>query len=439
MKIQRPRGTADILPDEARRWHFVEEIIRQVAALYNYREIRTPIFESTDLFIKSEGEFTDIVSKQMYTFQDRAGRSLTLRPEMTPNVIRAYLENSLDQREKFVKLYYMGPIFRYEKPQAGRYRQHHQFGIEALGSAAPALDAEVVEMIMGLYQRLGLAGLRAVVNSVGCKKCRPAYNASLRSYLGTRLEGLCADCRRRAETNPLRVFDCKETACSTVISQAPKVCDNLCDECREHFSAFRGLLDEAGIEYQVKPELVRGLDYYTRTAFEIVSTDLGAQNAVGGGGRYDDLIEALGGPPTPAIGFGTGLERILMVMAERGIAIPDDRALSVCLIAWEKEGMEAARRLLRSLRKVGVSAEMDYNMSSLRSQLRRADRLGVPAVLFLGEDELSRGMAKLKNMKTGEEREIALAGAAETIRELVGGGGTETANDKCQMTNVKTQ
>lgn len=418
MKIQRPRGTADILPDDARRWHFVEEIVRQVAALYNYREIRTPIFESTDLFIKSEGEFTDIVSKQMYTFQDRAGRSLTLRPEMTPNVIRAYLENSLDQKEKFVKLYYMGPIFRYEKPQAGRYRQHHQFGIEALGSAAPALDAEVVEMIMCLYRKLGLGGLKAVVNSVGCKKCRPAYNTLLRSYLGTKTGGLCEDCRRRAETNPLRVFDCKEPSCAAAIGEAPKACDNLCEECRGHFGAFRRLLDEAGVAYQVKPELVRGLDYYTRTAFEIVSEDLGAQNAVGGGGRYDDLIEALGGPPTPAIGFGTGIERILMVMQERGIAIPGDRALNVCLIAWEGEVMEAARKLLRGLRSVGISAEMDYNMGSLKSQLRRADRLGVPAVLFLGKDELSRGVAKLKSMKTGEEREIALDGAAEAIRKL---------------------
>jgi histidyl-tRNA synthetase len=422
MKIQRPRGTADILPDDAGRWHFVEDVIRQVAALYNYREIRTPIFESTDLFVKSEGEFTDIVSKQMYTFKDRAGRSLTLRPEMTPNVIRAYLESSLGQKEKFVKLYYMGPIFRYEKPQAGRYRQHHQFGVEALGNAAPALDAEVVEMIMGLYQRLGLSGLKAVVNSVGCKKCRPAYNALLRSYLGAKKGELCADCQRRAETNPLRVFDCKEAACAAAIGEAPKITDNLCDECSDHFREFRWLLDEAGIEYQVKPELVRGLDYYTRTAFEIVSEDLGAQNAVGGGGRYDDLVEALGGPPTPAIGFGTGIERILMVMAERGIAVPDNCRPGVFLIAWEQAGMEAARQLLRSLRRGGVSAEMDYNMGSPKSQLRRADRLGVPAVLFLGKDELSRGMAKLKNMETGEEREIALGEAVETIRRLPGGG-----------------
>jgi len=423
MKIQRPRGTADMLPDEARRWHFVEDVIRQVAMLYNYREIRTPIFESTDLFIKSEGESTDIVSKQMYTFKDRAGRSLTLRPEMTPNVIRAYLEHSLNQKEKLIKLYYVGPIFRYEKPQAGRYRQHHQFGIEAIGSAEPALDAEVVEMIMYLYHKLGLTGLKAIINSVGCRKCRPAYNALLKNYLGTKMRELCADCRRRAEANPLRVFDCKEPLCSAALCQAPRVCDNLCDACRDHFRTFRALLEESGIDYQVTPELVRGLDYYTRTAFEIVSEDLGAQNAVGGGGRYDDLIESLGGPPTPAIGFGTGLERILMVMEERGVAVADEGALSVYLVAWEKEGMDAGRKLLRSLRRGGVSADMDYRMSSLKSQLRRADRLGAPFILLLGKDERARGTAKLRNMKTGDEREIALDGATESIRQLTGSRG----------------
>jgi len=420
MKIQRPRGTADILPDEARRWHFLERTARRVAALYGYGEVRTPIFESTDLFVKSEGESTDIVSKQMYTFKDRAGRSLTLRPEMTPNVIRAYLENSLNQKDKFIKLYYVGPIFRYEKPQAGRCRQHHQFGVEAIGSAAPALDAEIVEMIMHLYGELGLTGLKAIVNSVGCRKCRPDYTTVLRSYLELRLKALCPDCHRRAEINPLRVFDCTQPLCSATIARAPRVSDNLCDGCREHFHTFCALLEESGIEYTVKPELVRGLDYYTRTAFEIISEDLGAQDAVGGGGRYDDLIESLGGPPTPAIGFGTGLERILMVMEGRGVAVADEGALSVYLVAWEKEGMGAGRKILRSLRMRGVAAEMDHRMSSLKSQLRRADRLGVPFVLLLGKDERARGTATLRNMKTGEEREVALDSAAEAIRQLAG-------------------
>lgn len=419
MNIQRPRGTYDILPDDAARWRFVEDVVRRVAALYNYGEIRTPIFENTDLFVKSEGEATDIVSKQMYTFKDRAGRSLTLRPEMTPNVIRAYLEHSLDQKEKCAKLYYVGPIFRYEKPQAGRYRQHHQFGVEAIGIAAPALDAEVVEMIMHLYGELGLTGLKALVNSVGCKKCRPGYNAMLRGYLKTRMKDLCADCQRRAEVNPLRVFDCKLPLCASVIAHAPRVNDSLCDECQDHFRAFCALLEESGIEYKVKPELVRGLDYYTRTAFEVISEALGAQNAVGGGGRYDDLIESLGGPPTPAIGFGTGIERILMLLDEGGKALPVKRGGAVTVVAWGSECAAAARKLLRDLRRAGVAADMDFAMGSLRAQLRRADRSGSPCALLLGEDECARGVVKVKEMKTGEEREIALGEIAETLKKKI--------------------
>ncbi|MCX6355650.1 MAG: histidine--tRNA ligase [Candidatus Aureabacteria bacterium] len=416
MKIQRPRGTADILPEEVARWHFVEDTVRRVAALYNYREIRTPIFESTELFIKSEGESTDIVSKQMYTFQDRGDRSLTLRPEMTPNVIRAYLEHSLNQKEKLTKLYYLGPIFRYEKPQAGRYRQHHQFGVEAIGCAEPALDAELVEMIMYFYGELGLAGLKAVVNSVGCTQCRPGYSALLRNYLKTKLQELCADCQRRTEVNPLRVFDCKQPLCAAAISQAPRVSDNLCDTCSGHFRTFCALLEESGIAYTVKPELVRGLDYYTRTAFEIISEDLGAQNAVGGGGRYDDLIESLGGPSVPAIGFGTGIERILMIMEERGVTFPTAGGGAVSVAVWEEECARAGRGVLRSLRRAGIGAEMDFCHGSLKSQLRRAHKSGSPFVLVLGRDELSRGMVKIKEMSTGSEQEVSLEKVGETLK-----------------------
>ncbi len=415
--IKRPKGTFDILPDDAAKWHFVEDTARRIADIYGYGEIRTPIFESTKLFTQGVGASTDIVNKEMYTFEDRAGRSISLRPEVTVNVVRAYLENSLGKKEKFVKLYYLGPIFRYEKPQACRFRQHHQFGIEAIGSAEPALDAEVVEILMRLYGELGLAGLSAVVNSVGCKKCRPAYNGKLRSYLKGKMDVLCADCHRRAEKNPLRVFDCKQHLCSATIAQAPKIIGNLCGECRKHFDTFCEILGEMGIEYKVKPELVRGLDYYTRTAFEIISEDLGAQNAVGGGGRYDDLVELLGGAPTPAIGFGTGLERILMLMKNRKAEIPEEGKLTAYVAAWKDEGRKAARELLGSLRRAGIAADTDYNMSSLKSQLRRANKLAVQFVILVGQDEVKRGKARLKSMATGKEVEVEMGGVVQVIKD----------------------
>jgi histidyl-tRNA synthetase len=417
MKIQRPRGTFDILPSDAKKWHFVEKTVRCIANLYGYGEIRTPIFESTDLFVRSVGETTDIVSKEMYSFKDRGGRSITLRPEGTASVIRSYLENSLGGKERLVKLYYLGPIFRYEKPQAGRFRQHHQFGVEAIGSAAPALDAEVIEMVMRLLGELGLKDLIATINSVGCTVCRPGYNKKLTHYLRERHASLCTDCRRRAETNPLRVFDCKQALCQAIIATAPKIGDSLCSLCREHFDAVCTFLDEAGVNHSVKPGLVRGLDYYTRTAFEIISTRLGAQNAVGGGGRYDNLIEMLGGRPTPAIGFGVGLERVLMLMMEHGVSVPVEGRLTVYVAVWENEAFTIARKVLQNLRESGIAAEIDYDLGSLKSQLRRADKLGVPFVVLAGRDEVERGVVRLKRMETGEEREIEVARIGEVIQK----------------------
>ena len=417
VRIQRPKGTFDILPEESARWRFLEGTIRRVSDLYGYGEIRTPVFESTGLFVRGVGNTTDIVSKEMYTFKDRAGRSLTLRPELTVNVIRAYLENFMDRKGKLVKLYYLGPIFRYEKPQAGRFRQHHQFGVEAIGCAEPALDAEIIEMLMHLYGELGIGGLRAVINSVGCKLCRPGYNARLRNYLKEKVNALCDDCRRRSEKNPLRVFDCKKPSCAAVIAGAPRVTDSLCAACREHFETVCGLLTESGLEYEENPNLVRGLDYYTRTAFEIISRGLGAQNAVVGGGRYDDLVELLGGSPTPAIGFGTGLERILMLMKEQKLEPRGKALVTVYLAFWEREHLGVVRRLLGSLRRAGVAAETDFALNSLKSQLRRAHRAGIPFVILLGGEELGRGNVRLKEMATGEEKEIALADVVETIKE----------------------
>lgn len=425
MKVQRPRGTCDVLPDEAARWRFIERTARRVAALYGFGEIRTPMFESTELFVRSVGEATDIVSKEMYTFKDGSGRSLTLRPEGTAPVIRAYLENSLGRQERSARLYYLGPVFRYEKPQAGRYRQHHQFGVESIGVASPAADAEIIQMLLYLYAELGIRGVSPMVNSVGCRECRPGYNAALGAYLREKGAALCEDCRRRAGTNPLRVFDCKQPGCAAIIAAAPRVPDHLCGTCREHFDALRGLLDEAGVHYRVKPELVRGIDYYTRTTFEIVAGELGAQNAVGGGGRYDDLVELLGGPPTPAVGFGTGIERILMVMREQGAAAPDEGGVAVGVVAWDPAGLADGRRVLRALRAAGVAAEMDPAGGSLKSQMRRLDRRGIPCALLLGGDERARGAGKLKDMHTGEEREIALDRVAAELAAPRRCGGEE--------------
>lgn len=422
MKVQRPRGTFDVLPEEVGRWRHVERAARRVAALYGFRELRTPIFESTDLFVRSVGEATDIVGKEMYTFRDGSGRSLTLRPEGTAPVIRAYLENSLGGAERAARLFYLGPIFRYEKPQAGRFRQHHQFGAEAIGIASPGQDAEIIRMLLHFYAELGLKGVSTALNSVGCGGCRPAYNAELAVYLAGRGDALCDDCRRRAATNPLRVFDCKQAGCAAVIAEAPKVSERVCAPCRAHFEELLSLLREAGVPFVVKPGLVRGLDYYTRTTFEIVAGELGAQNAVGGGGRYDDLVRLLGGPPTPAVGFGTGLERVLMVMREQGVGDPPAEGAEAAVVAWEADAMPDSRRVLASLRDAGIAAVGDHGGGSLKGQMRRAGREGIPYVLLLGGEERSRGAGRLKEMRTGEEREIPLAEAAAEIGRRLGRG-----------------
>ncbi|MDD5556895.1 MAG: histidine--tRNA ligase [bacterium] len=418
MSIQRLRGTADILPDEAPLWRRIESAARREARLYGCREIRTPVFERTELFSRSVGETTDIVSREMYTFPDRGGRSVTLRPEGTAPVVRAYLENALHRTAREARLYYLGPIFRYEKPQAGRQRQHHQFGVEAFGDGGPAIDAEVIELLMRFYEELGMRDLSLLVNTVGCAACRPAFNGRLAAFLASRRPDICEDCRRRSDGNPLRVFDCKSAGCAAVIAEAPRAIESVCPACRVHFDGLRALLDEAGIAHTVRPELVRGIDYYTRTAFEVLAGGLGAQNAVGGGGRYDDLVESLGGPPTPAVGFGTGIERIVMVMAAQGIAAPPPDGAVVSVIAWEPEGIAAGRRALRSLRGAGIPAEMDHRGGSLRSQLRRAHRAAAAYALLVGAAECARGAARLKDMRTGEEREVPLEGIGAAMGRL---------------------
>ncbi|MGY4706582.1 histidine--tRNA ligase [Candidatus Bipolaricaulota sp. J31] len=411
MRVEAVRGMTDILPEEALLWQYVEAEIREAFALYGYREIRTPIVERAELFARGVGEATDIVHKEMYVFPDKKGQMLALRPEATASVVRAYLEHGLHARGGVAKLYYLGPMFRYEKPQKGRKRQFHQYGVEAIGSLDPALDAEVIDLAWYIMERLGLRreGLFLRLNSIGCPEDRPRYRETLREYFLPHREKLCSDCKRRLEENPLRILDCKVPSCREVAEDAPRSLDHLCPGCRAHFERLLGYLDALGLSYELDPKLVRGLDYYTRTVFELASRDLGAQDALLGGGRYDGLAEALGGPPTPGVGFAGGMERLILVLGDRE---PPDRCFRLItgptvyiLPVGEGEVTEALRVLAR-LRRAGIPADMDYAGRSLRKRLQVASQLGVRYALFLGEEELSRSAAKVRDLSTGQEEYV---------------------------------
>lgn len=408
MKYSAPRGTCDILPDETPLWQFIEKACREVFSLYNYCEIRTPIFESTDLFSRSIGATTDIVKKEMYTFMDRKGRSLTLRPEETAPVVRACLENNLISSDQITKLYYLGPMFRYERPQAGRQRQFHQAGIEAFGSVDPRLDAEVIQLSVKLFEKLGLKDLEVDINSVGCKMCQPSFRDAIREYFRDNVKNMCEDCKDRLQTNPLRILDCKEPPCQKYIEKAPAAIDYLDADCKIHLETVAGLLDGLSVRYRVNDRLVRGLDYYTRTAFEIVSKQLGAQNAVCGGGRYDDLVEELGGKPTPAVGFAVGLERVVEIL--KAESLPAGRQaesrIELFVATLGDEAKKIGFDLISKARGKGISADMDYLGKSLKSQMKAADRMGAQHVFIIGDDEIAKGSAILKDMKTAEQKEI---------------------------------
>lgn len=419
MRYQRPRGTNDILPEDTPLWNRVEDTFRTLCKRYGYHEIRTPIFEDTDLFTRSMGEHTDVVSKEMYTFIDRGGRSVTLKPEGTAPVVRAYVENNLAAQGGVSKLYYITPIFRYERPQAGRYRQAHQLGVEAIGSQHPALDAEIIALAMHFYRQIGISRLSLVLNSVGCPVCRPTYRDRLREFARPFVSELCEACQTRYEVNPLRMLDCKREKCRTLLHDAPHILDSLCEECRAHFDALRSYLDALGIPYVVDKHLVRGFDYYTKTAFEIVSDALGAQNALGGGGRYDGLVEEIGGPPTPGIGFALGIERAIIVLKELGLAESRRETVETFVAALGEKAIIPALKLLQALREADVSAETDYQRRSLKAQMKIADRLGCRVVLLLGEDELKQGVVTLRDMVTKEQRTVpAEACVGEVLQVL---------------------
>lgn len=410
-----PRGTKDILPDTSGQWHYIEETARSVCDLYGYKEIRTPIFEHTELFLRGIGETTDVVEKEMYTMIDRGKRSITLRPENTAAAVRAYLEHKLYMDAPLNKLYYIGPMFRYDRPQAGRYRQFHQFGVEAIGSANPAVDAEVMLLATQFLKTLGLLELKLQLNSVGCPKCRPVYREKLQAFFRDKIDEMCPDCRSRYDRNPLRILDCKNKRCTELSQGAPSISDCLCRECDEHFAAVKSLLQEAGINFVLNPRLVRGLDYYTKTAFEIQYAPLGAQSAVCGGGRYDGLIEECGGEPTSAIGFAIGLERVLLALEKQNLLPKIEDGFDILVAPLGSEAQAAAFSVLCDLRGAGFKSDMDFAGRSLKAQMKQANKRSAPYVVILGEDEVKEGSVTLKNMQTGEQKKIM---ANELINKL---------------------
>ena len=426
MEARSPRGADDILPEEVELWRRVEETVADVMRAYGYREIRTPVFEHTELFYRGVGETTDVVEKQMYTFSDRGGRSLTLRPEGTAPVVRAFLQHKLYGRGLPQNLWYIQPMFRYERPQAGRSRQFHQFGAESLGSLDPLCDVEVISIPLEVYRRLGLDDCELLLNSIGCPACRPRYREELRRFLAGRLEALCPTCRSRYERNPLRVLDCKDEGCRAATEGAPSTLDFLCDECRDHFASVRRLLEATGVEYRLDSRLVRGLDYYTKTVFEIVTGALGAQDALAGGGRYDGLAEELGGPPTPAVGFGAGMERAVLALKRLAGGAPVDGGVDVYVASVGQEGRVAAVALAQKLRSAGFSARLDYRdpasgERSLRAQLKAAGKGGARLVVIAGEEELSRGAVTLKSMDDGAQVEVAVESLLAEVEAKLGG------------------
>ncbi len=405
---QTPRGTQDILPEEQSYWDFVRETAMRLCSAFGYGRIETPVFEEASLFTRGVGEVTDIVQKEMYIFEDRSGQELALRPEGTAPICRAYLEHGMQSWPQPVRLWYVAPNFRYDRPQAGRYRQHHQFGAEAIGEEAASMDAEIIELLWRLYEELGLGGLSLSLNSIGDGNCRPQYLDVLKDYYRDKLEDVCADCRGRFNRSPLRLLDCKQPQCQPVIAGAPPITDYLCDACREHFEDLRLYLDSAGIAFVLNPRLVRGLDYYTRTVFEVLPAEEGAQSSIGGGGRYDGLMEELGGPPTPGIGFGTGIERIVINLKSQDVPMPRLEPLRVYVAVQTRTARVDGFRLASELRRAGIPAQAGAGDRSLKAQMRHADALGAQYVAIIGGRERAEGAVTLRRLATGEQEMVAV-------------------------------
>lgn len=399
--INIPKGTKDVLPSESYKWQFIENAAREVAKDFNIREIRTPVFEHTELFLRGVGETTDVVTKEMYTFEDKGGRSITLKPEGTAGAARMFIENGLANAPLPLKAYYITPCYRYERPQAGRLREFHQFGIEVFGTSAPEADAEVIFAASSFLKKLGIRDTRLEINSIGCKSCRAEYNRALKDYFRPHLGEMCSTCNERFDKNPLRMIDCKEERCKKITANAPKILDYLCPDCRAHFERVKTLLDGLGVEYAVNPDIVRGLDYYTRTVFEFVSTSIGAQGTVCGGGRYDGLISELGGGNVPAIGFAAGLERLVLLMENTGVPFPEAPVPEVYIAGMDDASRAKAFSLVNGLRTQGISAEGDLMARSVKAQLKYADKLGAKYVVVIGGTELETDVCNVKKMSDG--------------------------------------
>lgn len=407
--INVPKGTKDVLPADSYKWQYVEKVAREQAKLYNFKEIRTPVFEHTELFLRGVGDTTDVVTKEMYTFKDKGDRSITLKPEGTAGVARSFIENGMAGGVLPAKMYYIIPAFRYERPQAGRLREFHQFGVEAFGAAGAETDAEVIAFADGLLKKLGVQ-VRLYINSIGCPTCRKAYNEALKKFFAPHLDALCYDCKTRYEKNPLRLLDCKEEACKEINAEAPSILSHLCPDCKAHFDKLQSYLQAAGIEYEIDQRIVRGLDYYTRTVFEFVSTSIGAQGTVCGGGRYDKLIEELGGNAVPAVGFAVGIERLLMLMEKNGTGFPEVETPDVYFVGMDEACRQKAFALCMQLRQAGVSAEIDHMNRSVKAQFKYADKLEAKYVAVLGGNELESQTVSMKNMVTGETQSVPFAG-----------------------------
>lgn len=418
MLSKAPRGTKDVTPKDVYKWHYVEKKFREICALYGYEEIRTPIFEHTEVFARSVGDTTDVVQKEMYTFTDRGDRQLSLKPEGTAGVIRSFIENKMYADTQPTKLYYITPCFRYERPQAGRQRQFHQFGIEVLGSDGPSVDAEVISLAVQFFNELGLKNLSVNINSVGCPKCREAYNKKLKEYLDKKTDVLCETCLERKDKNPMRVIDCKNPQCKENLKDIPFMIDNLCDDCKEHFETLKKYLTEMGIDFVVDKTIVRGLDYYRKTAFEIISNDIGAQSTVCGGGRYDGLVELLGGPKDiSGIGFGLGVERLLLTLENNNIEIDNPKSTDIYIATIGDAAKTRSFKIIRDLRANHISADNDHLNKSIKAQFKYSDKINAKYTVVIGDDELANDTATLKNMQTSEQTTIKLSEIVDELKK----------------------
>lgn len=419
MITKAPRGTHDVLPQDAYKWQYIENTAQKVAESFGYKEIRTPVFEHTELFERGIGDTTDVVEKEMYTFEDKGQRSITLKPEGTASVVRSFIEHKLYAESQPTKLFYITPVFRYEKPQAGRYREHHQFGAEVFGASNPSIDAEVINLAMSIYKALGIERLELRINNIGCPKCREAYHAILKKFLAERLDNLCTTCKSRFERNPMRIIDCKVDSCQDQLTDVPLMIDHICEECEEHFRGLKGYLEALDIKYIIDPRIVRGLDYYTKTAFEIITDEAGKKGTICGGGRYDKLVEDCGGPQTPGVGFGMGLERALLSLETQNIDIPKPKDIDVFIITMGEEASLKGFTLLNQLRKANIKSDQNHITRGVKAQFKYADKKQAPYTIVIGEDEIRNNEVLLKNMLNGEQEKVKMDQVVALLKDRV--------------------